>query len=104
MNNMCFFWGGIDVIPLTIVYDSIGMCYNKGNELLERIPDDCYGEANYTRVEERDVHILIGKSYKHLFDSTSDKQILCVDKTIVSLLFLTLMDSMFKIKGLRIVK
>jgi len=104
MNNICFFWGGLDVIPLILFYESLGMNYSQGNELLKKTPKDSYGEANYCIIKECDIHVLIGNQYKNKFNKNSDKDILCIDKTIATILVLVHIEELFKKKGLRSVK
>jgi hypothetical protein len=101
MSNCSVFWGGRDYIPFPVYCEVKGLCRGKGLTLLMSVPEDQFGEANYTSILERDLYILMDKPFKHFFKPDSEDEILCIDKTLVIALQIKEGLNMFKITGLR---
>jgi len=102
--NLTVFWGGRWFIPFPMYCEVKGLCRGKGVALLESVPEEDYGEANYTTILERDLHVLVEKKYKHLFKHDSETEVLCIDKTIVISLQIQEGLNMFTVSGIRRVK
>lgn len=102
-SNHLIFWGGKTVIPYKLLGQLLGMCPKQIHDILGQVTDD-FGMANYMLIEERNIYILVGHEYKHLFNAESHEEKLCVDNVMVSAIFAFIVNDMFSYKGLRRVK